>query len=151
MIMETIVNDEATVSEIKKCEEVYNAELSRGVVTTTSQFQYAWCLVRSKYSNDMKKGVALLEELSHASHQQLKRDCFYYLAIGNYRLKEYTQALKYVRKVKEMEPKNRQALELESLIKKKMNQEGLVGMAIVGGAALALGGLIGAGFALSKK
>ncbi|XP_071950317.1 mitochondrial fission 1 protein-like [Antedon mediterranea] len=149
--MEAIVNDEATICDIKKCEAVYNAELSKGVVTTTSQFQYAWCLVRSKYANDMKKGVALLEELSHAGHPQLKRDCYYYLAIGNYRLKEYTQALKYVRKVKEMEPSNRQAIDLESLIKKKMNQEGLVGMAIVGGAALAISGLIGAGIALSKK
>lgn len=42
-------------------------------------------------------------------------------------------------------------LGLEETVKKKMKQEGLVGMAYVGGAALALGALVGVGMALAGK
>ena len=80
-----------------------------------------------------------------------KRDYLFYLAIGNARIKEYQVALKYVRGLLQVEPGNRQAQELESIIKKKMEKEGLVGMAVVGGATLALGGLVGLGIALAKS
>ena len=80
-----------------------------------------------------------------------KRDYLFYLAIGNARIKEYQVALKYVRGLLQVEPGNRQAQELESIIKKKMEKEGLVGMAGVGGATLALGGLVGLGIALAKS
>ena len=42
----------------------------------------------------------------------------------------------------QVEPGNRQAQELEAIIQKKMEKEGLIGMAVVGGATLALGGNI---------
>ena len=58
-----------------------------------------------------------------------KRDYLYYLAIGNARLKEYQTALKYIRGLLQVEPGNRQAQDLESVIKKKMEKEGLIGMA----------------------
>jgi fission 1 protein len=41
--------------------------------------------------------------------------------------------------------------ELEALIKNKMEKEGLIGMAIVGGATLAFGALVGIGMAMAKK
>ena len=50
-----------------------------------------------------------------------------------------------------MEPGNRQAQDLENIIKSKMEKEGLIGMAVVGGATLALGGLVGLGIALAKS
>ena len=80
-----------------------------------------------------------------------KRDYLFYLAIGNARIKEYQTALKFVRGLLQVEPGNRQAQELEQIIKKKMEKEGLVGMAVVGGATLALGGLVGLGIALAKS
>lgn len=80
-----------------------------------------------------------------------KRDYLYYLAIGNARIKEYQTALKFVRGLLQVEPGNRQAQELEQIIKKKMEKEGLIGMAVVGGATLALGGLVGLGIALAKS
>ena len=46
---------------------------------------------------------------------------------------------------------NRQAQDLETIIKKRMEKEGLIGMAVVGGATLALGGLVGLGIALAKS
>mgnify|MGYP001320047282 CR=1 FL=1 len=46
-----------------------------------------------------------------------KRDYLYYLAIGNARIKEYQTALKFVRGLLQVEPGNRQAQELEQIIK----------------------------------
>lgn len=73
------------------------------------------------------------------------------MAIGNARIKEYQTALKYVRGLLQVEPANRQAQDLEVVIKKKMEKEGLIGMVVVGGAALAFGGLVGLGIALAKS
>ncbi|XP_041483087.1 mitochondrial fission 1 protein-like isoform X2 [Lytechinus variegatus] len=149
--METIVEEIVAVEDLKKNEQLYNAELAQGRVTVGTQFQYAWCLVRSRYRDDMRRGVVLLEELLHGGSPQVQRDCLFYLAIGYYRLKEYTNALKFVQGLLQIEPNNRQGADLEKLIKKKMNKDGLLGMAIVGGAAVALAGLVGAGIALAKK
>ena len=32
-------------------------------VSSESQFEYAWCLVRSRYPADIRKGIILLEDL----------------------------------------------------------------------------------------
>lgn len=40
---------------------MYNEQVRRGQVSEKAKFEYAWCLVRSKYIDDMKEGVALLE------------------------------------------------------------------------------------------
>ena len=32
-------------------------------VSSEAQFEYAWCLVRSKYPADIRKGIILLEDL----------------------------------------------------------------------------------------
>ena len=73
------------------------------------------------------------------------------MAIGNARIKEYQTSLKYIRALLQVQPGNRQAQELESVVRKKMEKEGLMGMAIVGGATLAFGALVGLGIAMAKK
>lgn len=119
-------------------------------VTQKAQFEYAWCLVRSKYSADIRKGILLLEDL-YNNYDTEKRDCLYYLAIGNARIKvnmvimseyvwycshnilnlfvhslvsfqEYSKALSYVRSFLQIEPANVQVQQLETLIKKKMEK-----------------------------
>lgn len=119
-------------------------------MTPKAQFEYAWCLVRSKYPADIKKGIILLEELFE-SHPEGKRDYLYFLAVGNARIKEYSIALQYVRGFLNIEPGNQQVQALEVHIKKRMEKEGLVGIAVVSGIVLAVGGLVGLGMALSKK
>ncbi|XP_039183735.1 mitochondrial fission 1 protein-like [Crotalus tigris] len=87
-------------------------------------------------------------------NKEEQRDYVFYLAVANYRLKEYEKALKYIRGLLKTEPSNTQALEMEKLIKKAMQKDGLVGMAIVGGMALgaaSLAGLIGLAIAKSKS
>lgn len=91
-----------------------------------------------------------MQEL-YNTHEEGQRDYLYYLAIGNARIKEYSKALSYVRSFLTIEPKNMQVISLESIIKKKMDKEGLVGMAVAGGAVLAVGALVGLGMAIASK
>ncbi|GBN85649.1 hypothetical protein AVEN_31678-1 [Araneus ventricosus] len=64
---------------------------------------------------------------------------------------DYNRALKLLSKFLSIEPTNRQAQELQKYVKEKMRHEGLMGMAIVGGAALAIGSVVGIGMALARK
>jgi fission 1 protein len=73
--------------EFQKCEQVYNEQLKKGSVTPKAQFEYAWCLVRSKFSADIKKGIIYLEELWQNGNVDGRREYLYYLAIGNARIK----------------------------------------------------------------
>ncbi|XP_041356046.1 mitochondrial fission 1 protein-like [Gigantopelta aegis] len=150
--MEAIVEDNVDAVDLKKFELQYHDQARKGPVSEKAQFDYAWCLVRSRYQQDMKRGVALLEDLfARAVDETSKRDYLFYMSVGYTRIKEYASALNYVKAVLKIEPENRQAKELETYIKKKMQKEGLMGMAIVGGAAVALGGLIGLGIAAAKS
>ena len=120
-------------------------------VSSTSQFEYSWCLVRSRYPADIRKGIILLEDLFQNRDETNKRDYLYYLAIGNTKLKEYATALKYIRALLQVEPGNRQAQELEVIVTKRLEKDGMIGMAVAGGTAVALGGLVGLGIALAGR
>lgn len=130
-------------------ENTYHEHLYRNEVTPKVQFEYAWCLVRSKYPADIKKGILFLEEL-YKTHEEGQRDYLYYLAIGNARMKEYSKALKYVRSFLTIEPGNQQVLQLETLIKKRMDKEGLIGMAVAGGICVAMGAIVAVGMKLAS-
>jgi len=151
MDMETILEETVATEDLKKFEQKYHVELNEGKVSSEAQFEYAWCLVRSKYPADIRKGIILLEDLFQNRDNSNKRDYLYYLAIGNTKLKEYATALKYVRALLQVEPGNRQAQELEALVSKRLEKDGMVGMAVAGGAALALGGLVGLGLAFAGR
>ncbi|KAK5645619.1 hypothetical protein RI129_004083 [Pyrocoelia pectoralis] len=149
--MEDLLTETVPAEDLKKFEKAYHEQLYKHDVTPKAQFEYAWCLVRSKYPADIKKGIFLLQELFR-SHEEGQRDYLFYLAIGNARIKEYTKALKYVRSFLNIEPGNSQVMALETTIKKKMEKEGLVGMAVATGVVLAIGAAVGLGISvLSKK
>ena len=135
--------------------QLYLLLLTSGIillkVSSTSQFEYSWCLVRSRYPADIRKGIILLEDLFQNRDETNKRDYLYYLAIGNTKLKEYATALKYIRALLQVEPGNRQAQELEVIVTKKLEKDGMIGMAVAGGTAVALGGLVGLGLALAGR
>merc|ERR1711913_122114 len=149
MDMETILEETVATEDLKKFEQKYHVELNEGKVSSEAQFEYAWCLVRSRYPADIRKGIILLEDLFQNRDETNKRDYLYYLAIGNTKLKEYATALKYIRALLQVEPGNRQAQELEVIVTKKLEKDGMIGMAVAGGTAVALGGLVGLGIALA--
>ncbi|XKL67776.1 hypothetical protein PGB90_003267 [Kerria lacca] len=150
---EDILNEIVSSEDLKKFEKKYHIELAAGNLQRQTRFNYAWCLVRSRYSADIRKGIILLQELCRTedlSNESSKRDYLYYLALGNARIKEYTTALQYTRAFLQVEPGNQQVATLETLIKKKMETDGIKGIALAGGVALAVGGIVTLGFALAK-
>ncbi|WAR27793.1 FIS1-like protein [Mya arenaria] len=150
--MEIILNDTVDPKDLRNFRHQYEDQCGRGVPSEKAQFEYAICLVRSKPEMDVKHGIALLEDLCKRTHDSdTKRDCLYYLALGNTRIKFYEAALRYCDAFLKIEPQNHQVRDLQMHAKKKLRNEGLTGMAIVGGAALAIGGLIGMGVAMAKK
>lgn len=50
-----------TPSPRQKFEKKFQSEQAAGTVSKSTQFEYAWCLVRSKYNEDIRKGICLLE------------------------------------------------------------------------------------------
>ncbi|KAJ7996164.1 hypothetical protein DPEC_G00234220 [Dallia pectoralis] len=132
-IMEAVVRDFVSPEDLLTFKDKYSAELATGNVTKETTFEYAWCLIRSQIPLDIKNGIVLMDELVHKGTKNDQRDYLFYLAVGNYKLKEYERGLKYIRILLKNEPGNTQARDLEQLIVKALKKDGLVGMAIVGG------------------
>lgn len=103
-----------------------------------TKFNYAWGLIKSSTRDEQQEGVRLLSEIYRAAPER-RRECLYYLALGNYKLGNYAEARRYNDSLLTVEPANLQAASLKGLIDEKVQKEGLLGMAIVGGAAVALG------------
>lgn len=111
----------------------------------------------------------ILEELARL-HPDGRRDYIYYLAFGNARIKSYSEGLKYCRAFLEIESNDQvRSLEVslmssliqqiyvehaslfQEYIKKQSDKEVAKGMAVAGGAALVLGGILGLGIAMARK
>ncbi|EDV98893.1 mitochondrial fission 1 protein [Drosophila grimshawi] len=148
--MEELLNDVVPQEDLERFERKYQQENKvNGEVSIETKFEYACCLVRSRYTNDIRKGIMILEDLAHV-HPEGKRDYIYYLAFGNARIKNYTEGLKYCRAFLDIES-NDQVRALEEHIKKQSDKEVAKGMAVAGGAALVLGSIIGLGIAMARK
>lgn len=82
--------------------------------------------------------MRLLSEIFRNSPER-RRECLYYLALGNYKLGNYAEARRYNELLLDLEPANLQAGSLKTLIDDRVAKEGLMGVAIVGGIAVAAG------------
>ena len=70
-----------------------------------------------------------------------RRECLYYLALGHWKLGNFAEARRYNDLLLDLEPANMQARSLGGLIEERVQREGLVGVAIVGGLAVAAAGI----------
>jgi tetratricopeptide (TPR) repeat protein len=95
-------------------------------------------LIKSNARGEQQEGVRLLSEIFRNSRER-RRECLYYLALGNYKLGNYAEARRYNELLLELEPANLQAGSLKELIDDKVTREGLMGAAVVGGIAVAAG------------
>jgi len=111
-----------------------------GEATTQTKFNYAWGLIKSRRTTDQQLGVRLLTEIYNDIPER-RRECLYYLALGNYKLGNYKDAKGYNDILIDKEPKNLQAQSLKNLIEQKVKSEGMTGMLITGG-IVAVGALI---------
>lgn len=107
-------------------------------------------LIKSNKRVEQQEGVRLLSEIFRASPER-RRECLYYLALGNYKLGNYGEARRYNDLLLDKEPANMQAASLGQLIDDKVSKEGLVGIAIVGSLALAAGLVGGLVFKGAKR
>lgn len=126
------------------------------MVGVQTKFNYAWVtsplplflssyltvpsqgLVKSNNRNDQQLGVRLLSEIFRLSPER-RRECLYYLALGNYKLGNYADARRYNDLLLDREPANLQATNLRQLIDDKVAKEGLMGVAILSGVGIAAG------------
>lgn len=147
--MDSIVDESYPNELIRQIESLYNEAINTDDVTRKheAQFNYAYALIKSEESREIRKGISLLEDLCYVADQTDRRDYLYYIAIGQTRLKKYNLALDCVEEFLRSEPENHQAKELRNYINKKLTKEGLTGFAIAGGAAALIIGL----FALAKS
>jgi len=122
----------------------YEKEQSQSYISVQTQFNYAWGLVKSPKQEDQARGVRILQDI-YRNEPTRRRECLYYLALGNYKLGNYEEAKRFNALLMEKEPNNLQSQSLGQLIEAKLTREGYIGMALVGGAA-ALGTLLVAGF-----
>ncbi|EXJ85350.1 mitochondria fission 1 protein [Capronia coronata CBS 617.96] len=107
-------------------------------VSVQTKFNYAWGLIKSNQRGDQQLGVQLLSDIFKTTPER-RRECLYYLALGNYKLGNYAEARRYNDLLLEKEPGNLQAASLRQLIDDKVSREGLMGVAILGGAAVVAG------------
>lgn len=97
-------------------------------------------LIKSSARSEQQEGVRLLSEIFRNAPER-RRECLYYLALGNYKLGNYAEARRYNDLLLDHEPGNLQASSLRGLIDDKVAKEGLVGVAIVSGLAIAAAGV----------
>ncbi|KIW90164.1 mitochondria fission 1 protein [Cladophialophora bantiana CBS 173.52] len=107
-------------------------------VGVQTKFNYAWGLIKSNQRSEQQLGVQLLSDIFKTTPER-RRECLYYLALGNYKLGNYAEARRYNELLLEKEPGNLQAASLRQLIDDKVSREGLMGVAIIGGVAVAVG------------
>jgi fission 1 protein len=94
--------------------------------------------VKSSSRNEQQEGVRLLSEIFRYAPER-RRECLYFLALGNFKLGNYAEARKFNDLLLEREPSNLQAESLKGLIDDKVAKDGLMGVAILGGVAIAAG------------
>lgn len=75
-----------------------------------------------------------------------RKECVYYLAIGEYKLGNYSEAKRHISTLLHLEPDNEQALDLERAIQEKATQEGWIGVGLASGAVIGLGVLLASVF-----
>uniref|UniRef100_T1H055 Uncharacterized protein n=1 Tax=Megaselia scalaris TaxID=36166 RepID=T1H055_MEGSC len=61
--MEDFLKDTVNPKDLEKFEKNYRRELEANNVSHSTQFEYAFCLVRSQYARDIQTGILLLEDL----------------------------------------------------------------------------------------
>ncbi|CAI2185160.1 15486_t:CDS:2 [Funneliformis geosporum] len=143
---------EASLSaeELNVLRRQYDREVQEGDVTTQTKFNYAWGLIKGRRASDQQLGVSLLSEIFNDIPER-RRECLYYLALGCFKLGKYTEARDYNDRLLKMEPKNLQAQSLKELIKQKLEKDGIVGMAIIGGVVAVSALIVGTIFNKNKR
>lgn len=119
-------------------------------VGVQTKFNYAWGLIKASQRPEQQEGVRLLSEIFRTSPER-RRECLYYLALGNFKLGNYAESRRYNDLLLDLEPNNLQSKSLAQLIDDKVAKEGMMGVAIIGGVAVVAGIVGGMMFRGSRR
>ncbi|KAK6027957.1 hypothetical protein OSTOST_06002 [Ostertagia ostertagi] len=139
MDVESILDERVDQYDLERFREAYETQRKRGSPSAIATFNYGTALIRSTKS-DVVEGTELLES----------EDYVYFLAIANARLRNYDRALAYIDILLAAETHNRQASQLRDIIERRMKKDGLFGLAVLGGGAVVVAGIVAALFAAKK-
>ncbi|KAM0750416.1 mitochondrial fission 1 protein [Meredithblackwellia eburnea MCA 4105] len=139
-----------TPSELSVLRGQHDNEQAKGWVTVQTKFNLAWGLVKSNDRVEVGEGVGLLMEIYRAEPTR-RRECLYFLAVGHYKLGNWSEAKRYNSLLLEKEPTNFQAQSLAGLIDSAVAKEGYVGLALAGGAATVAGLVLTALFSSKRR
>ncbi|KAI9355835.1 hypothetical protein BD770DRAFT_390851 [Pilaira anomala] len=118
-------------------------------VTIQTKFNYAWGLVKSSKNENVELGIKLLTEI-YTDAPERRRECLYFLAIGNFKIKNFSEARRFNDQLLKLEPRNDQAITLKQMIDEKVSTEGVIGLAIVSGVVAVGAALVAAVVKRSK-
>lgn len=113
-----------------------------------SIMRLSWALVHSRQSEDINRGIAMLEaSLNNTRTPLQQREKLYLLAVGYYRSGEYARSRQLVEQCLEIAPDWRQALTLKKTVEDQIAKDGVIGIGITATAV----GLIAAGIAAAAS
>ncbi|XP_022967910.1 mitochondrial fission 1 protein A-like [Cucurbita maxima] len=113
-----------------------------------SIMRLSWALVHSRQSEDINRGIAMLEaSLTNTRAPLQQREKLYLLAVGYYRNAEYVRSRQLLEKCLQIAPDWRQASALKKTVEDQIAKDGVIGIGI---AATAVG-LIAAGIAAAAS
>ncbi|PKU76398.1 mitochondrial fission 1 protein A [Dendrobium catenatum] len=125
---------------IAGCEkEVANARNAEN--KNESLMRLSWALVHSRQTEDVNRGIAMLEASLDSSSSPLQtREKLYLLAVGHYRNGDYARSRQLLERCLEIAPDWRQALTLKKVVEDRVTKDGVIGIGI---AATAVGLVVG--------
>ncbi|KAI5576355.1 hypothetical protein POPTR_009G047300v4 [Populus trichocarpa] len=108
----------------------------------------SWALVHSRQTEDVHRGIAMLESSLGSTTSPLKlREKLYLLAVGYYRSGDYSRSRELVEDCLKIEPEWRQAQSLKKAIEDRIKKDGVIGIGIAATAVGLVAGGIAAAFA----
>ncbi|KAI9296399.1 mitochondrial fission protein [Neoconidiobolus thromboides FSU 785] len=137
--------DPLTEAELNVLRTQYASEGKDANVQT--KFNLAWGLIKCRERQFVQEGIQILNSII-VEYPDRRRECQYYIALGNYKLGNYTEARVMNSYILDQEPHNIQALALKNLIEKRVSR-GLMGLFMVGGLVAAIG--VGAAYLFRKQ
>ncbi|KAF9675485.1 hypothetical protein SADUNF_Sadunf09G0037100 [Salix dunnii] len=91
----------------------------------------SWALVHSRQTEDVHRGIAMLDSSLGSTPSPLKlREKLYLLAVGYYRSGHYSRSRELVEDCLKIEPEWRQAQSLKKAIEDRIKKDGMIGIGI---------------------
>eukprot|EP00271_Cylindrocystis_brebissonii_P010272 TRINITY_DN26419_c0_g1_i1.p1 TRINITY_DN26419_c0_g1~~TRINITY_DN26419_c0_g1_i1.p1 ORF type:complete len:163 (+),score=37.45 TRINITY_DN26419_c0_g1_i1:307-795(+) len=126
---------------IERCEQEVSGKEPGISNPNESIMRLAWALVHSRRTPDVQRGIAMLEaQLGQKRQAEEQRETLYLIAVGYFRLGDFTRSRTVVEQALAIDPKFRQAASLKALVEEKIKTDGVIGIGIAAGAAALLAG-----------